>query len=117
MGKSKKRLFKMPDSYILLFIMLIFASIATYLIPAGNFEREEDGLVPTVIPGSYSQIESNPVGFMDFFLSIQTGMMEAANIIFLVLIIGGSFAIIDSTQAINSGIMRLINKTRDKKFY
>ncbi|MDO6450442.1 Na+/H+ antiporter NhaC family protein [Oceanobacillus profundus] len=114
-GKSKKRLFKMPDSYILLFIMLIFASIATYLIPAGNFEREEDGLVPTVIPGSYSQIESNPVGFMDFFLSIQTGMMEAANIIFLVLIIGGSFAIIDSTQAINSGIMRLINKTRDKK--
>lgn len=42
-------------------------------------------------------------------------MIEAADIIFLVLIIGGSFAIIESTSAINAGIMQLINKTRDKK--
>lgn len=114
-NKKKKKAFKMPDSYILLFILLIIAAIGTYLIPAGSFEREEGGLVPTVIPGSFSYVEGNPTGFMDFFLSIQAGMMQASNIIFLVLIIGGSFAIIDSTGAINAGIMRLINKTRDKK--
>src|SRR5690625_172975 len=105
----------MPDSYIILFIMLIIATIATYIIPAGIFDREEGGLVPTVIPESFSFVESNPVGFMGFFLSIQEGMMAAANIIFLVLIIGGAFAVINRTGAIDAGIMSLINKTRDKK--
>ncbi|WP_017548174.1 YfcC family protein [Salinicoccus carnicancri] len=111
-GKSKS---KMPDSYIILFIMLILAAIATYLVPAGSFERKEEGLVPTVIPDSFTNIESDPIGFMGFFLSIQEGMMAAASIIFLVLIIGGSFAVINATGAVDAGIMSLINKTRSKK--
>ncbi|WP_244444933.1 YfcC family protein [Oceanobacillus jeddahense] len=114
-NNKKKKAFSMPDSYIILFILLILATIATYIIPSGAFERDEGNLVPTVIPDSYTQIQGEPIGFMDFFLSIQTGMIEAADIIFLVLIIGGSFAIIESTSAINAGIMQLINKTRDKK--
>ncbi|MCG1008471.1 YfcC family protein [Salinicoccus sp. ID82-1] len=114
-GTHSQSKFKMPDSYIILFIMLILAALATYIIPAGTFEREEGGLVPTVIPGSYSAIESDPVGFVGFFLSIQEGMMAAASIIFLVLIIGGAFAVINSTGAIDAGIMSLINKTRNRK--
>lgn len=112
---KRKKTISMPDSYVILFIMLILAAIATYIIPSGTFDREEKGIVPTVIPGSYTEVEANPIGFMDLFLSIQSGMIEAANIIFLVLIIGGSFAILDSSGAINAGIMRLIEKTRDKK--
>lgn len=115
-GNSKKKTkFSMPDSYIILFVMLIIAALATYIIPAGTFDREEGGLVPTVVPESFTNVEGNPVGIMDFFLSIQGGMMEAANIIFLVLIIGGAFAVINSTGAIDAGIMSLINKTRHRK--
>src|SRR5699024_9681917 len=115
-GNSKKKTkFSMPDSYIILFVMLIIAALATYIIPAGSFDREEGGLVPTVIPDSFTNVDGNPVGIMDFFLSIQGGMMEAANIIFLVLIIGGAFAVINSTGAIDAGIMSLINKTRHRK--
>lgn len=112
--KSKRKM-SMPDSYIILFVMLLIASAATYIIPSGTFEREEGGMVPTVVPESYTQVDSNPISFMDLFISIQSGLVASANIIFLILIIGGSFAIIDSTGAIHSGIMRLIDKTRDKK--
>lgn len=112
--KNKKKL-SMPDSYIILFVMLIIAALLTYIIPAGEFEREDGGLLPTVIPDSFSNIENSPVGFLQFFLSIQEGMMASANIIFLVLIIGGSFAVINSTGAIDSGIMSLINKTKNRK--
>ncbi|WP_257009670.1 YfcC family protein [Evansella halocellulosilytica] len=112
---TAKKSIKMPDSYILLFIMLMLAAVSTYLIPSGSFEREDEGLVPTVIPGSYTDVEGNPVGFMDLFIAIQEGMIASANIIFLVLIIGGSFAIIESSGAINAGIMRLIDKTKDRK--
>src|SRR5699024_3924196 len=56
-----------------------------------------------------------PIGFLDFFLSIQEGMVDAADIIMLVLIIGGAFAIVDHSQAVYAGIMKLINKTRERK--
>lgn len=105
----------MPDSYVILFILLIIATSLTYILPAGSFERDSSAKVPTVIPGSYTTVESNPVGFLDFFISIQSGMVEAAGIIMLVLIIGGSFAIIDSSGAVYAGIMKLINKTRNRR--
>ena len=113
--KKKTNKFTMPDSYVILFIMLIIASVLTYILPSGSFERDDSATVPTVIPDSYSAVDSNPVGFLDFFVSIQSGMVEAAGIIMLVLIIGGSFAIIDHSEAVYAGIMKLINKTRDKK--
>lgn len=105
----------MPDSYVILFIMLILATILTYLLPSGLFERDDSADVPTVIPGSYSAVDSEPIGFLDFFLSIQEGMVDAADIIMLVLIIGGAFAIVDHSQAVYAGIMKLINKTRERK--
>jgi len=105
----------MPDSYVILFIMLIIATILTYLLPSGLFERDDSADVPTVIPGSYSAVDSEPIGFLDFFLSIQEGMVDAADIIMLVLIIGGAFAIVDHSQAVYAGIMKLINKTRERK--
>ncbi|HLQ71677.1 MAG TPA: AbgT family transporter [Bacillota bacterium] len=113
--KDEKKKFAMPDSYVILFIMLILATILTYVLPSGSFDRDDSADVPTVIPDSYSSVNSDSVGFMDFFVSIQSGMIEAADIIMLVLIIGGSFAIIDHSEAIYSGIMKLINKTREKK--
>ena len=63
----KKRKFTMPDSYVILFIMLIIATVLTYILPSGSFDRDDSASVPTVIPGSYSAVDSNPVGFLDFF--------------------------------------------------
>lgn len=114
-GKTNKRKWSMPDSYVILFIMLIGAALLTYILPSGSFERDDSTSVPTVIPGSFEQVEASPIGFLDFFVSIQSGMVAAASIIMLVLIIGGSFAIIDHSQAVYAGIMKLISKTRDKK--
>ena len=34
----KRKLFK-PDAYVLLFYILIFCTIATYLVPSGVFDR------------------------------------------------------------------------------
>ncbi|MDI2587979.1 hypothetical protein OR571_12850 [Psychrobacillus sp. NEAU-3TGS] len=70
--KNKKRFsLKMPDTYVLLFGILLIAAIATYLVPAGQFERvEKDGLT-MVVPGTYQSVESSGVGVMDILLSMQ----------------------------------------------
>ncbi|OHV12803.1 YfcC family protein [Kushneria phosphatilytica] len=111
---NKKK--KIPDSYVILFAMLIIASIATWIIPAGSFERTTENGAAMVVPGSYESLPASPTTLYDFFLSIQSGLIDSANIIFLVLTIGGAFAILDHTGAIQAGIMKLIRKTQDKKY-
>lgn len=111
--KKKKNL---PDSYVILFAMLVVASISTWFIPAGSFERTTEGSVAMVVPDSYVSLPSTPTTLYDFFLSIQSGLIDSASIIFLVLTIGGAFAILDYTGAIQAGIMQLIKKTRDRKY-
>ncbi|MFD1426743.1 YfcC family protein [Kroppenstedtia sanguinis] len=110
---KEKHKFSMPDAFVILFAMLILVWLASYIIPSGQFDKTENG---TVVPGSYSQVESESLGFMDVFLSIHEGLVESANLIFLVLIMGGAIAVIEQPGTINSGIRVLVDKTRDNKY-
>ncbi|WP_234031520.1 YfcC family protein [Lentibacillus cibarius] len=114
---KKKKKFELPDAYVILFVILLLAAIATYIIPAGSFDREtsENG-TSVVIPGSFEQIEQQPASVIEVFRSIQEGLIGGASIIFLVLIIGGAFSVIESTGAIDTMIMKTINKTKNKEW-
>lgn len=112
--QSKKKKLVMPDAFIIIFSIVTLAAIATYFVPAGSYEREESGNITTVVPGSYSTTEQNPANVLDLFKSIQLGMIESADIIFLIFIVGGIIHIIESTGAINAGIHTLLAKTRGR---
>lgn len=114
--RGKKKSFTLPDAYVILFSILLLAAIATYIIPAGSFERETVNEITTVIPDSYQKTEQNQTSFIGIFRAIQEGMVQSASLIFLVLIIGGAFAVIEYTGAIDALIMRTINKTKDKEY-
>ena len=43
--KKRKGRFEAPHVFVILFTLIIAASIMTYLIPAGHFERVELGAV------------------------------------------------------------------------
>ena len=114
---NKKRKFQFPDAYGIMFIFLIFAAAATYLIPAGEFETESSGDGPdTIIPGTYETIESNPAGLMDIFSSIVTGLTSTSDLIFLVLIIGGVFGVIEKTGAMDAMMTKVISLTKNKEW-
>ena len=49
--------FKFPTAYTILFLLIIIVVIATWFIPAGEYEADENG---DPIPGTYHQVESNP---------------------------------------------------------
>lgn len=115
--KNEKRFsLKMPDTYVLLFGILLLAALATYLVPSGQFEREvKDGLT-VVVPGTYHSVEASGVGVMDILLSFQKGMVESGSIIFLVLFIGGLMEVIESTGSIKAAVMKAIDKTKGNEF-
>ena len=113
-NQKKKFRLAMPDAFIIIFAIIILAAIATYLIPAGSYERETVDGVTKVVANSYSIVDANPTGLLALFTSIQIGLIESANIIFLIFIIGGIVRVIESTGAIDSGINTLIVKTKGR---
>ncbi|MCU9612371.1 AbgT family transporter [Caldibacillus lycopersici] len=112
----KKKGFR-PDAYVILFCVLIFAAILTYIIPSGSFERDTmDNGVSIIVPNSYERIDQHPTHFFDIFKAIPAGLIDASSMIFLVIIIGGTFAVIESTGALDSLIMKTINKTKNREW-
>ncbi|MBS4535771.1 YfcC family protein [Clostridium sp. D2Q-14] len=109
--------FRLPHTYALLFFIIIFAAILTYVVPAGEFDREEDPDTERifVVPESFHKVESNPVGPFDLFKAIPQGMESAGYIIFFVLMIGGSFGILQSTGAIDAGIGKAVIAMKGKE--
>ncbi|RDI39927.1 putative ion transporter superfamily protein YfcC [Falsibacillus pallidus] len=112
---QKKSRFRMPDAYVLLFVIALICAIATYIIPAGEFKRITNGTITQAVPGSYHTVENSPIGFVDFFTAFQQGMVNSSSIIFLILFTGGTLAILEKTGAINGLIHNVVNKFRTKE--
>lgn len=115
-SKKKKWRLEAPDTYVILFVVLLLAVIATYVVPAGSFDRVEVDGVEQVVADTYEEVQRNPAGIMDIFLSLQQGMVESGSIIFLVLFAGGMFEIIERSGAIRAGIWKAVDKTQGKEF-
>ncbi|HCX03761.1 MAG TPA: putative basic amino acid antiporter YfcC [Clostridiales bacterium] len=113
---EKKKFFKVPHTYVILFIVILIMAVLTYIIPAGEFVRVEDpNTGRTVVdPASFHNVDQNPTSFFDLWKSVPNGMKDAAGIIFFIFIVGGSFQIITSTGAIEAIISRIALKLEGK---
>ncbi|MFJ7935558.1 YfcC family protein [Sporosarcina sp. NPDC096371] len=114
--KKKKKRFSMPDAFIIIFGIIVLSAIATYLVPSGSFERKEIDGRQVVIDGTYAPTEANPASVLDIFVAIHRGMVDSADLIFMVLIVGGVVAIFEHTGAINTGINAMIQKANGRKY-
>jgi uncharacterized ion transporter superfamily protein YfcC len=68
------------------------------------------------IPGTYQKLKSKPQGFIEFILAPLKGIIQVADIIILVLFIGGLVAIVNFTGAFEAGISRLSNLLKGKEY-
>lgn len=84
-------------------------------IPLNNF-TSGDIWKPINIPNTYQKVEAKPQGFVAFIQSPIKGIIEAADIIFLVLFIGGLIGIMNYTGAFDAGIAWLANTLKGKEF-
>ena len=71
---------------------------------------------PISIPETYKELKSNPQGFKSFVLAPLKGIIQTADIIILVLFIGGLIAIVNYTGAFEAGISKLSLLLKGKEF-
>ncbi|SHK19933.1 Uncharacterized membrane protein YfcC, ion transporter superfamily [Anaerobranca californiensis DSM 14826] len=116
-----KKGFKIPHTYVIIVAVVLLAFLGTYFIPAGVYQRVQDPKTNRIIvdPDSFQYVEQAPVKFFSFeeshlFSAVHKGMEGASSIIFFIFIVGGAFAMIQGTGAIDAGIGRLALKVKDK---
>lgn len=71
---------------------------------------------PITIPNTYQQLESKPQNAIDFLKAPIKGVIAAADIIFLVLILGGLIGIMNYTGAFDAGISWLGGVLKGKEY-
>ncbi len=141
----KKKGFKVPDTYVIIFFVVLFAAVLTYIIPQGFYATEDVTYVVngtektrTVIQdGSFQYVldeAGNPVksgvplfGTEDFggragivnymFEGLTSGDKwgSAVGVVAFILVIGGAFGVILRTGAVEAGILNMIKKTNGKE--
>ncbi len=93
---------KLPNSIVLLFAILALVALATWLVPGGQYDtRLVDGR-QLIDPATFHYIASKPQGLAALMMAPIRGFVEAALIIAFVLIVGGAFAVLQKTQAIDA---------------
>ncbi|NQV42475.1 MAG: putative basic amino acid antiporter YfcC [Candidatus Marinimicrobia bacterium] len=98
---------KSPNTFVILFTILILIAGLTWIIPGGVFETNVVNGRSEVIPGTYHEIDNHPQGFGAVLMAPIRGFVDAALIIGFVLLVGGVFGILQRTGAITAGISTL----------
>jgi len=96
---------------------LLFVSLLTYIIPQGQYERNMDTVLnrETVVPNSFHYIASEPPSIFQTFMAVPEGLIRAADLLVLILLLGGCFYVIEKTGAIKEGVLYATGKLKGRE--
>ena len=114
--ENKDRKFLNPNGYFIIMILILLAAIATWVIPAGQYDRVVDSVTgrEVVDPNSFRYIEKTPVGLFDAIVAIPLGIKSMSGIIAFIFIVAGATALVKSTGAIDAGLVALVDKFKGR---
>ena len=102
---------------LILAVIILIAAIATYVVPAGSFDRvlNEATGYDMVDVDSFHLTEKNPISPFNLFVSLTLGLQNAAYVIFFLMIIGGMIKVVESTGALHAGLSNVVIKMKGKE--
>lgn len=114
------KLKKIPHTFTIVFFLILFASVLTWIIPGGEFERKTTDVNGSqrevVVNDSFHYVDSQPQTWQ-IFSSFFNGFVDKADIIVFILMVGGAFWILNNSKAIDIGVMTFLRKvTRLQKY-
>ncbi len=93
---------RLPNTFVLLFAILALIALATWFVPGGQYATITVDGKPRIDPASFHYVASNPQGLAALLMAPIKGFIEAGQIIGFVLIVGGAFAVLQKTNAIDA---------------
>lgn len=119
--------FRAPDTALIIFLFIVGAAVLTWFVPPGEFSRDEievpgAGTREVVVPGSFEYLDDQELGVVDQFVHSVAIVLQApirgfvdpdaAPIIAFVLFIGGAFAVLQATGAVDAALLRMVRASQ-----
>lgn len=110
-----KRRKSMPNTYVILFLIIAFIAVLTWFVPGGAYDLDDAG---HAVSGTYHLTDSSPQGIWDIFMAPITGMLgsdtiSAAIPISLFIMFFGSFLeMMEESGALKIGLRRVAIKSQ-----
>jgi uncharacterized ion transporter superfamily protein YfcC len=112
----KKLNLKVPNSLAIIIAVMLLASVLTYLIPAGAFERVAQGGKTVVVNGSFKHIAQTPVNPITILKYVWPGLEGARSIIWSLLLAGGGLGIILSTGMFQGAAASISRRAKGREW-
>ena len=93
--------FRLPNTYVIIALIIVLSAMLTWFIPGGQYVKAEDGSL------TYEAVESVPQTWQ-VFTAVYHGFVKQAGIIIFILVVGGAFWLLNATGAVETGIKRFI---------
>lgn len=111
---------KFPHTYVLIFSLILLAAIATWIVPAGEYQRKsvDTGLNKRemIDAGSYKLVAQQPQTWQ-VFSAFYKGFVRSPKIIVFILILGGAFWIMNESKAIDVGVISFLKRSKKLERY
>ncbi len=95
---------------LMLFGIVVLVTALTYFLPAGAYERLVLDGRTQVVPGTYSRLAAQPVGWLQMFRAFPEGYKIASPIIFICLASALMFVLLEKTQTIENAVGVLLRR-------
>lgn len=102
---------KIPHTFTIVFALILFSAVLTWLVPAGEFLRESINGREVVVDGSFHFVDSAPQTWQ-VFSAFFNGFVDKADIIIFILMVGGAFWILNNSHAIDVGVMAFLRRVQ-----
>jgi uncharacterized ion transporter superfamily protein YfcC len=101
---------RLPGPLLLLLAGVALAAALTWILPAGQFERRDDPSTGrrVVVAGTYHAVDRAPVGPFGAAVGVARGFIAAADVITVVLFVGGAWIVVDKLGALQAVIGDLV---------
>ena len=85
---GEKKRFQLPHIFVILFVIIVICTILTWIIPAGSYDYVENADGRSIaVAGTWHRVDDvDPVGPFRMLGLVYEGMIDAADIGFLIFI-------------------------------
>lgn len=102
---------KIPHTFTIVFGLIVFAAVLTWVVPAGEYTRVVEGGREVVLNDSFHRVDAAPQTWQ-VFSALFNGFVDKADIIVFILMVGGAFWILNNSHAIDVGVMAFLRRVQ-----
>ncbi len=110
---------RLPHPIVLLLGGVVIAALLTWVLPPGEYDRQVNPATgrEVVVAGTYHTVSAAPVGPFGAALGVPRGIIEAAEVVVVILLVGGAWVLVERAGTLGRLAGTLVRRLKGRSFW